>query len=219
MGSERRPWPQSAEQERKLVERMRSGEEDAFEMFAECYIPGLYRFAQKRLDNNRELTQEVVQSTVCKAIEKLDSYRAEAPLFTWLCACCRNEIAAHYRRLGRRPREVALDEGMAESNPSGGFPAVSLAGLEERLYRAESAELVHAALDRLPSSYARAVEWRYLEGLEVAEVARRLELSYKAAESVLSRARKAFREAYEHLSGDRDAGGVTGASPEEGLAR
>jgi len=220
MGSERRAWPQSTEQERKLVDRMRAGEESAFEMFAQCYIPALHRFARRRLDHDRELTQDVVQSTVCKVIEKLDSYRAEAPLFTWLCACCRNEIAAHYRRLGRRPREVALDEGegIAETNPTGGFPPAYPAGLEERLGRAETAELVHLALDRLPPSYARAMEWRYLEGLEVTEIAYRLNSSYKAAESLLSRARKAFREAYENLTENQDIEEVTRRSPEEGVA-
>jgi RNA polymerase sigma-70 factor (ECF subfamily) len=170
-------------EERELVIRLRAGDESAFETFAEHYIAGLYRFALRRLDNDRELTREIVQSTVCKVIEKLDTYRGEAPLFTWLCACCRNEIAAHFRRAGRRPREVELVDDVPQE------PA------------ADTAELVHAALDRLPPTYARAMEWRYLDGLEVADVAQRLALTYKAAESLLSRARSAFREAYEQLTG------------------
>jgi len=218
MGSERQAWPQTLEQERRLVDRMRAGEENAFEMFAESYIPPLYRFAGRRLDHDREVTQDVVQSTLCKVIEKLDSYRAEASLFTWLCACCKNEIAAHYRRLGRRPRGVGLDEDLAETNPTRGFSPASPAGPEERLGGAETAELVHIALDRLPESYARAVEWRYFEGLAVTEIAIRLESSYKAAESLLSRARKAFREAYEQLTRNRHAEAVARRSPEEGVA-
>ena len=171
-------------QERELVTRLRAGDESAFETFAEHYIAGLYRFALRRLDNDRELTREIVQSTVCKVIEKLDTYRAEAPLFTWLCACCRNEIAAHFRRAGRRPREVTLVADVASEEPD-----------------PDSTELVHAALDLLPPTYARAMEWRYLDGLDVPAVAQRLGLSYKAAESLLSRARTAFREAYEQLTG------------------
>lgn len=83
----------------------------------------------------------------------------------------------------------------------------------------ETAERVHAALDRLPPSYARAVEWRYLEGLEVTEIALRLKLSYKAAESLLSRARKAFRETYESLMENQGAVEASGISPQEGVAR
>ena len=186
--------------ERELVDRMRAGEESAFEVFAEHYIPGLYRFASRRLDQDRELTRDVVQTTVCKVMENLDSYRGEAPLFTWLCACCGNEIAMHFRRLGRRPREVELEDAAAGGSPVSRFLTSASAGPEERLLRMETAELVHVTLDRLPPSYARAMEWRYMEGLAVPEIAHRLESSYKATESLLSRARKAFREIYEHLT-------------------
>lgn len=188
--------------ERQFVARLRAGEDRAFELFAERYLPALYRFAHRRLDGDRELAREVVQSTVCKVIERLDSYRGEAPFFTWLCACCRNEIAGHYRRLDRR-REVDLEEvalaTVADAH-GGSATAAREAEPEERLLQAETAERVHLALDRLPPSYARAMEWRYCEGLEVAEIARRLEASYKATESLLSRARKAFRETYEEMA-------------------
>jgi len=201
MGSETTAWPQPPEDEGELVRRMRAGEETAFEMFAERYIPGLYRFARRRLNQDRELTQEIVQTTLCKVIEKLDTFRGEAPLFTWLYACCRNEIAAHYRRKGRRPREVELafddDGGQVLAGALSGRP-VDEAG--EAIGRAETSELVHLALDRLPPAHARALEWRYVDGFDVVEIARRLEVSYKAAESLLSRARQAFRKAYETLA-------------------
>jgi RNA polymerase sigma-70 factor (ECF subfamily) len=194
---------QSDAEERELVIRLRSGDESAFETFAEHYIAGLYRFALRRLDHDRELTREIVQSTVCKVIEKLDSYRAEAPLFTWLCACCRNEIAAHFRRAGRRPKEVELVEDVPQEPADG----------------SDTTELVHAALDRLPPTYARAMEWRYLDGLEVAEVAQRLALTYKAAESLLSRARSAFRDAYDELNAPPVAGGGARTFPGEEVAQ
>ncbi len=180
-------------EERELVIRLRAGDESAFETFAEHYIAGLYRFALRRLDRDRELTREIVQSTVCKVIEKLDTYRSDAPLFTWMCAICRNEIAAHFRRAGRRPKEVELLEDVAQEPARG----------------SHATELVHAALDRLPPTYARAMEWRYLDGFEVADVAQRLALTYKAAESLLSRARSAFRDAYEELEAPPATGGVT----------
>ena len=184
------------------MERMRSGDERAFDEFAERFVPALYRFALRRLDRDRELTRDVVQTTVCNVIQKLDGYRGEAPLFTWLCACCRNEIALHFRRRGRRPHEVDL-EGV---ELQGGLPVPAAAGPQERLLRVEAGELVHVALDRLPPSYARAVEWRYLEGAAVDEIARRLGSTYKAAESLLSRARAAFREVYEELAASPDLG-------------
>jgi RNA polymerase sigma-70 factor (ECF subfamily) len=190
--------PLTAERERELVGRMRAGEEDAFAMFSERYIPALHRFALRRLDHNRELAREIVQATLCRVIEKLDSYRGEAALFTWLCACCRNEIAGHFRRIGRRPREVPLDESTDSRPEAAAAPRGE--GPEESMLRLETAELVHAVLDLMPATYARAVEWRYVEGLAVGEIAQRLDAGYKATESLLSRAREAFRATFDRLA-------------------
>jgi RNA polymerase sigma-70 factor (ECF subfamily) len=193
-------WPETPAQERELLDRMQHGEESAFDVFAERYVAGLYRFALRRLAGDREIARDLVQATVCKVIEKLDSYRAEAPLFTWLCAVCRNEIAAHFRRIGRRPREVGLEEKHAEVDAASVLAAPP-GGAEERFGLLERRERVHLALDRVPPAYARVVEWRYLEDVSVTEIARRLGTSYKATESLLSRARAAFRASYESLSG------------------
>ena len=55
---------------------------------------------------------------------------------------------------------------------------------------------MQSTLDHLPPRYGHALEWKYIEGLSVDEVARRLGLGYKAAESLLTRARQAFREGF-----------------------
>lgn len=194
-----------AAEERALVERMLAGDEAAMEEFADGYFPGLYGFARARLGGDGELARDVVQTTVCKALEKLGSYRGEAPLATWLCACCRNEIRMHYRKEQRLPRHVALDAGPAGEDR---WPDPAPEGRPGRsLEREEEARLVHEALDRLPPRYARALEWKYLDRLPVREIAARLRLGPKAAESVLSRARRAFREGYERLA----RGGAGGA--------
>lgn len=193
------PRPETSAEERELVARLRGGDERAFDRFASGYLPGLHRFALRRVNGDRELARDLVQTTMCKVIEKLDGYRGEAPLFTWLCACCRHEIAAHYRRLGRRPREVELGEREAAgAGLDAAFPSPD-SGPEQGLLALERDERVHLALDRLPALYAQVVEWRYLEELGVAEIARRLATSYKAAESLLSRARGAFRAGYAAL--------------------
>jgi RNA polymerase sigma-70 factor, ECF subfamily len=182
--------PESAE--RALVQRMLAGEETAFEVFSDAYIPAVYRFAQRCL-GDRELTREIVQTTVCKAIAKLATFRGEAGLMTWLCACCRNEIAAHYRRQSRTVQEEALasDDIVADPALDLGFP-----GPEQALLRKERVQLVHVALDALPPHYSRALEWKYLDRLPVEEIAARLNVRPKAAESLLTRARQSFRDAY-----------------------
>jgi RNA polymerase sigma-70 factor (ECF subfamily) len=69
------------------------------------------------------------------------------------------------------------------------------------LHRREVRQLVHAALDHLPDRYGDVLEWKYLEELPVDEIAGRLGLNYKAAESLLTRARAAFRDTFSRLAG------------------
>ncbi len=183
-------------QEKALVRRMIRGDEDAFETFCDDYLPALHRFAQRRLDGNRELTRDIVQSTVAKALPKLYTFRGDAALLTWLCACCRSEIAGHFRRRGNG-LEVELREDPVPVKA--GWNAEPEIGPENQFLRGEKSELVHAALDQLPAHYARVLEWKYLDELPVDEISHRLEMKLKAAESLLTRARNSFREVYVQL--------------------
>jgi RNA polymerase sigma-70 factor, ECF subfamily len=64
------------------------------------------------------------------------------------------------------------------------------------------------ALDYLPAPYGDILEWKYLHDLSTSEIARRLGRSPKAAESLMTRARDAFREAFNMLSRADAAQGI-----------
>src|SRR5213593_2369161 len=100
--------------DREIVGGMLAGEEDAFNQFFEGHFPRVYRFALRRLGQDADAAEDVVQVTLWKAITALKSYRFEAALFTWLCTICRREIAAHHERHGRRFEQVALVEDSPE---------------------------------------------------------------------------------------------------------
>lgn len=174
---------------------MLSGDREAFDRFFEGHFPGLYRFALARL-RDPDLACDVVQSALCKAVAHLRTYRGEATLAAWLFTICRHEIGAHYRQTRRVPSRVELTEEDAEVRAALDSLPASFAGPEEALADKERNQLVHATLDHLPPRYAQALEWKYLDGLPVAEIAERLQLGPKAAESLLTRARQAFRDAF-----------------------
>ena len=62
--------------------------------------------------------------------------------------------------------------------------------------------MVWAVLDHLPVRYGNALQWKYIQGLSVREIASLLGASPKAAESVLTRARQAFRDGFAAVAGD-----------------
>lgn len=209
MAPSTREKPLQTAEDIALVERLLAGEEAAFDELFDGYFGSLYRFALSRL-RDEEMTREVVQSTFTKAIDALDRYRGEAMLFTWMCGICRHEISALFRQKKRAP--LPLEQ--AEENPELRAALESLAreteGPEDELQRKELARQVHLTLDHLPPRYGKALEWKYFEGLPVNEIAARLSIGPKAAESVLSRARAAFRTGFETL-------GRSLADPHRGL--
>ena len=190
-----------APRDKALVRRMIAGEEPAFETFFKDCVPPLYRFALARM-REPGAAEEVVQATLCRAIDHLQSYRAEAALLTWLCTFCRHEISAYYRRAARMPEQVDLVEELPEVRAAlESLTAGRPMDPEAQLRQQQVGRLVQVTLDALPPRYADALEWKYIEGLSVAEIAGRLAVGSKAAESVLTRARQAFREGFSALGG------------------
>jgi RNA polymerase sigma-70 factor (ECF subfamily) len=182
--------------DRALARRILGGDEAAFRELFDRYFPRLYRFALARVGGDAQAAQDVVQQTFCNAIERLDSYRGEAALYTWFCQICRNVVADHFRRNGRGTARVVLLEDQPNARaileslaaPAADEPDTGV--LREQVHR-----IVEATLDALPGRYGDALEWKYIDGLSVQEIADRLRLGPKAAESLLTRARESFREA------------------------
>jgi RNA polymerase sigma-70 factor (ECF subfamily) len=184
--------------DRALARRVVSGSTEAFEEFFREYFPRLYRFTLTRVNGNADIAEEVVQRTMCLVVRKLGSYRGEALLFTWLCQICRNEMAAVFRER----RMDAQQDNPLEDNPAVQAALASLSldvGPEKSQSDDEVARFVRVTLEFLPTRYASALEMKYIQGYTVDEIGERLNISSKAAESVLSRARDAFREGFRSL--------------------
>jgi RNA polymerase sigma-70 factor (ECF subfamily) len=188
--------------DRELVRKMLDGEEPAFAEFFTTYFPRVFRFALPRLRRDEDVAKDVVQATLVKAMRKLDSWRGDATLFTWLCQICRREIADHVRTERRRSDRVVLIEDSEEVRAA--LESIEAPSGDDPLRRCNGDEvgrLVHAVLDRLPGRYGEALEWKYVEGRSVEEIGDRLGIGHTAAQSLLARARVAFRDGLESVFG------------------
>jgi RNA polymerase sigma-70 factor (ECF subfamily) len=189
-------------EDRELVQQMLAGEERAFSEFFTTYFPRVFRFALPRVNRNEDDAKDVVQATLVKAMRKLGDYRGEAAMFTWLCQICRREIANHVRSERRYSDKVILIEDSDEVRAA--LESIEAPAADDPLRRCDGAELkrlVHAVLDRLPGRYGEALEWKYVEGRSVEEIGDRLGIGHTAAQSLLARARLAFRDGLEAVFG------------------
>jgi RNA polymerase sigma-70 factor (ECF subfamily) len=179
--------------------RALAGDADAVTILAEAVLQPLYGFCLYRVGRNCHLCEEVVQETLMRALRDLERYepaRAGNNIFPWLTGLARNEIHRVLQRekgtvslqvlWERMDRELLDLYARLDSEPFG----------EEVLLRQETCELVNVTMSQLPPHYREALEAKYVNGKSVRDLAAAWRTTEKAAESQLTRARKAFRATF-----------------------
>lgn len=198
-------------EDRALVTRLLDSDEAAFAEFFDLMFPRVYRFALARVTHDEDAAEDIAQATLCRAVRRLQTWRGEASLFTWICTICRHEIDA-WRRAHPGAAAVPLLEDLPEIRAAlESMYGHELRGTDAGVHRQELAALVQRVLDHLPVHYGNVLEWKYLEDVPVAEIAARLQVSTKAAESLLTRARAAFRDGVDSLAPELHPGHTHGA--------
>jgi RNA polymerase sigma-70 factor, ECF subfamily len=182
--------------DKRQVERLLAGDERAFRRFFDDHYSRLFRFALPRLSRDADAAADVVQITLSKALQRLQTYRGEAQLFTWLCAICRTEVADWARKHARDASRFVLVEDFPDVQAAVDSIHSPDGDPERELQHSEAVRLIQAALDRLPPRYGDALEWKYIEGYSAQEIAARLDLGVEAANSLIARAKRAFKEVY-----------------------
>jgi RNA polymerase sigma-70 factor, ECF subfamily len=191
--------------DRARIKSLLAGDDSAFNAFFNEFFPRVYRFVLPRVELHEESAQDVCQETMSRAMRRLHTYRGEAALFTWLCQIARNAIADHWQKQGRHQAHLVFvedDPSVRAVLDSLESPAVD--SPEAQRYGEEIGRAVQVVLDHLPGRYSDALEWKYVEGLSIAEIAERLGSSIVGAQSILQRARSAFQEAFGAMPLDPD---------------
>ncbi len=176
-----------------------AGDAGAIEALAGAAITPLYRFCLYRVGSDRDLCEDVVQETMLRAIRELERYdpaRANGDIHGWLTGLARNEIR---RALTGQKAAASLEALWARMDRQllSAYAGLDSQPFQEHLLRrAETREMVNAAMAQLPPQYGQALEAKYVAGHTVRQIARARRVSEKAVESLLSRARKAFRNAF-----------------------
>lgn len=180
----------------QLVQRVLNQDRQAFEQFFDTYFSRLHRFCAARI-SSPEACEDIVQETLIKAVRNLESFRGEAALFSWLCQICRHEISNWYQRQGRKAEMcVSLDD---VPNIRAALESLYAPAAVDEAERLAMEKLVQLTLDYLPDNYSRVLEYMYLEGMTVKEIAAQQGTGVIAVQSLLARARAAFRRGFNDL--------------------
>ena len=179
----------------EVIERIRAGEHELYEILMRRYNQRLYRVARSILRNDAE-AEDVMQEAYVRAFEHLDQFAGEAMFSTWL-----TKIAVHEasRRARRGARVEDLEPVMANVKSDTRDP-------ERQAYDHELRLVLERAIDTLPESYRLVFVLRAVENLSVAETAACLDIGQEAVKTRLLRARRLLRQDLEQRAGIVAAG-------------
>lgn len=157
--------------------------------------PRVYRVAWRMLANDAD-AEDVTQDVLLQVVRKLDTFRGESSLATWLHRITVNAALAFRRKralIRERQTRDPLDQLLADGAAAGPVRPWSVTPDEQVLNR-ELRQLIDGAIDGLPSIYRDVYVLGDVEGLANAEIGGRLDLSLPAVKSRLHRARLMMRD-------------------------
>jgi RNA polymerase sigma-70 factor, ECF subfamily len=168
----------------EVVERVRAGDVELFEVLMRRHNPRLYRAIRSILRDEAQ-TEEVMQEAYVKAYVGLKDFAGRSQFSTWLIQIGVNEAIARSRHARLSPVQNDdldhIDVPAKTHDPERQISAQQLMGLLEK------------AVDALPAGYREVFMLRQVEGLSVAETAEALSLSEEAVKTRAFRAHERLR--------------------------
>jgi RNA polymerase sigma-70 factor (ECF subfamily) len=167
-----------------LVERCRKGDLMAFEELYRAHAGRLFSVACRMLGNTAD-AEDLLQEIFLTAHRKLDSFRGESSLGTWLYRLATNQCLDYLRSRAARAGQVtdALDDD----------PTLADAGSRGLADQTVTRMDLERAIARLPEGCRAAFLWHDVEGLEHREVAEVLGIAEGTSKSQVHKARLRLR--------------------------
>ncbi|OGG26465.1 hypothetical protein A2960_06325 [Candidatus Gottesmanbacteria bacterium RIFCSPLOWO2_01_FULL_39_12b] len=176
--------------EKTIVAEILRGNERALRFFYHYYQRSLTSYIKKRIDNKEDV-EEILQDTLLATIEGLRDFAFRSSLFTFICSIANHKIIDFYRR--KKIKNIVFSKlGDIETLLS------NLIGPEDSYDAELLRQKIKATFKNLTPNYRVILRLKYIYGYSVEEIARKLSISFKSAESQLFRARKAFAAVYHY---------------------
>jgi RNA polymerase sigma-70 factor (ECF subfamily) len=185
--------------EQELIGRMQAGDPAAVTELASTYGPRIHQLAFRYM-KNWEDAEEVTQDVLLKVHRKIDAFRGDAALSSWIYRITFNTAMSRLRT-GRQARAAEVPRAETSQPEGVGRPAPEPADwstlADDQVLRREMREKLVEALTHLPEVYRVPVILRDIQGLSTEEASAVLRVKTQTLKSRLHRGRLILRE---HLS-------------------
>jgi len=158
------------------------------------YAPRIYNIARRMLGNDAD-AEDVTQDVLLQVVRKLDTFRGDAQIATWLHRVTVNAALAHRQKRTNRLKHESVETdddllGAGSVTPGKKWQV----GPEETVLAAEQAGIIEKAIEQLPEPFRDVYVLADVEELPNNEIGEMLGLSLAAVKSRLHRARLQMRD-------------------------
>ncbi len=179
-----------------LIERLRNRDEHALAELASLYSHKIFQLAFRYLRNHED-AEEVVQDVLLKVFRKIEAFRGDSALSSWIFRITFNTAMSRLRRTramrNAEVTEIEIGTAVNDDAPSAYDPADWSNMADESMLKTELRERVAAAIVELPPIYREPVILRDLKGFSTEEASTRLRVKEQTLKSRLHRGRLLLR--------------------------
>jgi RNA polymerase sigma-70 factor, ECF subfamily len=183
------------ENERALVERLRDRDEYALAELSSVYGPRIFQLAIRYVRNHED-AEEVVQDVLLKVFRKIEAFRGDSALSSWIYRITFNTAMSRLRRTkAMRLAEITdIEIGTASDDRPMTFDPADWSNLaDESMLKSELRARIAEAVVELPRIYREPVILRDLKGFSTEEASSKLRVKDQTLKSRLHRGRMLLR--------------------------
>lgn len=177
-----------------LVERVSTGDDEAFKELCELKYKSVYYQANAILKNHHD-AEDAVQNVLLLVYNKLNSLRDKTAFNAWLYRLITNECNMILRKKKSRKENMTYDEELDLRKEEGNdfLP-------EDRIENLEFKEQFAKLIGRLPADRKRAIYLYYYEDLSYKEISEVMDLGVNTVATHIKRAKEAIKKELERSS-------------------
>ena len=186
-----------------LLNRLQAGDERAIAELADTYGTKIYQLAFRYL-RNKEDAEEVTQDVLLKVYRKVDAFRGDAALSSWIYRITFNAAMSRLRtaRYQRSQDEARQTEGEGEQQAATRADVADWSNMaDEQVLRSQLRRRVLGAILALPAIYRAPVVLRDLQGMSTEEASAVLRVKDQTLKSRLHRGRLILRKQLADFAG------------------
>jgi len=173
-----------SQEEKKIVEKIINKDEAEFFRFYKRNYFLVFNFINSKI-KEKSRAEELTQDVFFDFIESLRDFHFQCSLKTFLLTIAKNKVIDEIRK---KKIKIILFSRL----PSFIVEGLKVVFIEEELTKKELRNKIEEVFKKLPKDYQLVLRLKYVENKKVSFIAKKFKIKFKAAESLLFRARRAF---------------------------